>query len=169
MSGADRVVNGTGQPISPWLVRRAEQQDADAVAEAVVELLVELGGNAPEMSGMQAAARELIDSEQLGIVLVAEDDVGQLVGVLAASWPAAIHAAGGYGLIQDLWVKPSWRGQEVGSDLLAAFARSARHRGITRLEVGLPRDTFAALASTQSFYETNGFAPLGPRLRRVIT
>ena len=169
MAGADHLLNGTGSKVGSWRVRRAATPDADAVAQAIAELLVELGGSPPELSGMQAAARELIDSEQLGIVLVAEDDEGQLVGVLAASWPAAIHSTGSYGLIQDVWVKPSWRGKEVGSDLLAAFARAARRRGITRLEVGLPRDTFEALASTQSFYETNGFTLLGPRLRRVLT
>jgi GNAT superfamily N-acetyltransferase len=169
MAGADHVLNGTQSKVGSWRVRRAAEPDAGAVAQAVAELLVELGGTPPEMGEMQAAARELIGSEQLGIALVAEDDEGQLVGALAASWSAAIHSAGSYGLIQDLWVKPSWRGKEVGSDLLAAFARSARRRGITRLEVGLPRDTFAALASTQSFYETNGFTMLGPRLRRVLT
>jgi GNAT superfamily N-acetyltransferase len=100
-------------------------------------------------------------------VLIAEAD-GAIVGVLSASWQRAIHVPGIYATIQDLWVDEAWRSRGVGAELVEAIASQARGRGVSRLEVGLPRETFAAIASTESFYRRNGFEQLGPRMRRLL-
>ena len=60
------------------------------------------------------------------------------------------------------------RRRTVGAELVEAIASQARARGVSRLEVGLPRETFAAIASTESFYRRNGFEHLGPRMRRLL-
>lgn len=117
---------------------------------------------------MRATARALIADEDAGGVFLAESCGGELVGIIAVSWQTAIHAAGAYGLIQDLWVDLSWRGRAVGAGLLAALRRAALARGVTRVEVGLPRDGFAGLAATTGFYAQNGFEPLGSRMRLRI-
>jgi GNAT superfamily N-acetyltransferase len=91
-----------------------------------------------------------------------------VVGVLGVSWQTAIHAAGQYVLIQDLWVHPDWRGRGVGGDLLQTLFALAREREIERAEVGLPPARFAGLPATEAFYRGNGFAPLGARMRRVL-
>jgi GNAT superfamily N-acetyltransferase len=113
---------------------------------------------------MEAVARELIEDPDNGAVLVAEAG-GVLVGVLAASWPVAIHSAGRYGLIQDLWVDPAWRSRAIGRELLQAFFALAVQRGASRVEVGIPRDDFPRLEATRRFYLDNGFSSLGARLR----
>jgi GNAT superfamily N-acetyltransferase len=95
--------------------------------------------------------------------------LGSLVGVLSMSWQCAIHTPGRYALIQDLWVRPGWRGSGVGAGLLAALFALARERGVPRVEVGLPRESFAAVAATEAFYVANGFTGLGPRMRRDMT
>jgi len=109
----------------------------------------------------------LLDDPQGGSVLIAEAD-GEIVGVLTASWQRAIHVPGVYATIQDLWVDEAWRSRGVGAELVEAIASQARTRGVSRLEVGLPRETFAAIASTESFYSRNGFEHLGPRMRRLL-
>jgi GNAT superfamily N-acetyltransferase len=150
-----------------WRVRAACEQDVPAVAAAVAELLRELGAVAPDAPALQAATRALLEDPNAGALLVADAD-GELVGVLAASWQTAIHTLGYYALIQDLWVHSSWRSRSIGADLLAALCELASERRLTRLEVGLPRESFAGLAATQAFYSANGFAPLGPRMRRLL-
>jgi GNAT superfamily N-acetyltransferase len=100
-------------------------------------------------------------------VIVAES-AGALVGVLAASWQLAIHVPGRYALIQDLWVDRAWRGRAIGGALLAALFERARGQRLDRIEVGLPRASFAEIAATESFYRTNGFVALGPRMRAVL-
>jgi GNAT superfamily N-acetyltransferase len=148
-------------------VREAGAEDVAAVAAAVEALLVELGGRRPERAALEAEVKTLLADPDGGSVLVAEAD-GKLVGVLSASWQRAIHVPGVYATIQDLWVDAAWRSRGVGAELVEAIASQARRRGVGRLEVGLPRETFAAIASTESFYKRNGFDQLGPRMRRLL-
>jgi len=134
---------------------------------AIRALLVELGGNPPAAAAMRQAARELISDPDAGALLVAEVE-GELAGVLAASWQLALHCAGRYALIQDLWVDPARRGEGVGGELIASLCRLARELGLARVEVGLPRPDYPALAATSAFYEANGFTALGVRMRRGL-
>ena len=150
------------------MVRRAERTDVEAVTAAVRELLAELDGTPSSVAAMQAAARTLIDSPWAGAVLVAQAEE-ELVGVLAASWQMAIHMPGSYALIQDLWVRPDWRDRAVGASLLEELFELARSRGHTRVEVGLPRESFARFAATEGFYVGAGFTPNGPRMRRLLS
>jgi GNAT superfamily N-acetyltransferase len=148
-------------------VRQADDGDVEGVTTAVESLLAELGGRMPSRAEMEAEVQALLDDPQGGSVLLAEAD-GEIVGVLTASWQRAIHVPGVYGTVQDLWVDEAWRSRGVGAELVEAIASQARTRGVSRLEVGLPRETFAAIASTQSFYRRNGFEHLGPRMRRLL-
>jgi GNAT superfamily N-acetyltransferase len=148
-------------------VREAGAEDLGAVATAVESLLTELGGRMLARAQMEAEVQALLDDPQGGSVLIAEAD-GMIVGVLTASWQRAIHVPGVYATVQDLWVDEDWRSRGVGAELVEAIASQARTRGVSRLEVGLPRETFAAIASTESFYKRNGFEHLGPRMRRLL-
>jgi branched-chain amino acid aminotransferase len=150
-----------------WQVRVASPEDVGAVAAAVGELLLELGGTPTSMAGMKEAARALTEDEQAGVLLVADAD-GAIVGVLGASWQMAIHIPGSYGLIQDLWVHPQWRGQAIGASLITALFDLARDMGIDRVEVGLPGDGYTGLSSTEAFYRANGFHSKGPRMRCLL-
>jgi len=157
-----------------WRVRGATDRDVPRVAAAAHELLHELGATPPSAEALQSTARALLANPIGGAVLVAEagptprEPSGALVGVLGLSWQTALHAAGPYALIQDLWVHPGWRGRGVGGGLLAALDALARERGVTRVEVGLPRETFAGLPETEAFYSAQGFAPVGTRMRRPV-
>lgn len=150
-----------------WGVRAAEHDDVEAVAAAVQALLVELGGTPACTAAMESTVRTLLENPWAGLVLVAEAD-GELVGVLSASWQIAIHVPGRYALIQDLWVDPAWRSRTVGAGLLEALLERARERQVERVEVGLPRESFAGIQATEAFYRGNGFTPLGPRMRLVL-
>lgn len=150
-------------------VREATAGDVAAVAAGVERLLVELGGSRPPVADLEAATRELIGNGDAGALLVAEAGGGELIGLLAASWQHAIHVPGRYGTIQDLWVDPEWRSREIGRDLVESLCALGRALGVARLEVGLPQEGFERLAATEAFYRNNGFEPLGPRMRRLLS
>jgi GNAT superfamily N-acetyltransferase len=154
-------------PAAAWQVRPASADDVVSVARALDQLLVELGGKRPSTTELETATRTLVDDPGAGALLVAEAE-GEIVGVLAASWQHAIHVPGRYGTIQDLWVDPAWRSRKVGQGLVEALAALAREQGVGRLEVGLPRESFAAIEATERFYRGNEFEPLGPRMRRLL-
>ncbi len=168
MSGSPPTASESLPSQGACTVRRAGAEDLSAAVGAVRDLLVELGGNPPPIEAMQAAARELIEVPDAGLLLLAELE-GELVGVLAASFQLAIHTAGRYALLQDLWVKPACRSGSIGRQLLEALCAQARARGLPRVEVGLPSDDFPRIEATRGFYLKNGFRPLGPRMRLILT
>ncbi len=132
-------------------------------------LLEELGAG-ERIAGpavLEGEARALVEDPGQGDVLIAA--VGaHVVGVLCSSWQRAVHVPGRYAVIQDLWVDPAWRSSGVGAGLIEALAAIAREQGAPRLEVGLPRESFAAIVRTEAFYAENGFEHLGPRMRRRL-
>jgi GNAT superfamily N-acetyltransferase len=150
-----------------WHVREASHEDVPAIVGGVSELLVELGGRPSSTAALEETAHELIDDGDAGVVLVAEE-ASSIVGVLGVSWQVAIRVPGRYGLIQELWVHPLWRGRTIGCDLLEALFELAQRRGVTRLEVGLPGPRFPHLAATETFYTNNGFTVVGERMRRLL-
>lgn len=150
-----------------WEVRPARTEDAPALAAAVEALLAELGGTPPPRAAIESEARAHIEDPALGIVLVAAAD-GELVGVLTASWARAIQVAGRLLTIEVLWTRREWRDRGVGAVLVEALAGAAAAEGAGRVEVGLPREGFAALRATERFYLANGFERLGPRMRRQV-
>jgi GNAT superfamily N-acetyltransferase len=156
-----------GRAVS-WNVGRAGRADTSGVVVAAQELLLELGATPPPGHALEQTVHELLDEDSAGAVLVARTDC-DVIGMLGASWQVAIHVPGQYATIQDLWVHPAWRSRSVGRELVAALIDVCRARGITRIEVGLPRDSFRSLGATEAFYLDNGFTPLGPRMRRVLT
>jgi GNAT superfamily N-acetyltransferase len=167
MSGTPSV-HREPTPTSGWQVRSGRPQDAEAIAGAIADLLLELGATPPNMPAMIQVTRALLEEPAKGALLVADVD-GTLIGVVSASWQTAIHVPGSYGLIQDLWVDPSWRGKAIGANLIEELLEHAATIGITQLEVGLPRESFPGVSSTRSFYEANGFAMVGARMRRILT
>ncbi len=165
----------TPAPIGPrvpgtasTLVRTATAEDVAKVAAAVHELLLELGGTPPPIPALDAAARALIDEREAGALLVADAE-GTIVGVLGASVQHAMHVPGRYLLIQDLWVDRSWRSEGIGGALIASLCELARDAGLVRIEVGLPRESFAQIRATEAFYLRSGFEALGPRMRLILS
>jgi GNAT superfamily N-acetyltransferase len=150
-----------------WEVREATHSDVPAVVASVSGLLEELGGKATQSEAHEQTAHALIDDGSAGILLVAEN-LEDIVGVLGVSWQIAIRIPGRYGLIQELWVHPAFRGMTIGGDLVAALLEIARKQGVARLEVGLPSERYPHLNATEAFYVSNGFTTIGTRMRRLL-
>jgi GNAT superfamily N-acetyltransferase len=167
MSEPTSIEPGARPGTAGFTVRPAAVADAAAVAEAVEQLLLELGGRRPPRSELEAEARAALEDPGIGAILLAEAG-DELVGVLSASWQRALHVPGRYATIQDLWVDPAWRSRKIGGALIDSLAALALEQGVSRIEVGLPRETFDAIGATEAFYLGNGFERLGPRMRRLL-
>lgn len=150
-----------------WDIREAAHADVPAIVAGINQLLEELGGKAGAGAAQEQTAHALIDNADAGLLLVAEN-LREVVGVLGVSWQIAIRIPGSYGLIQELWVHPAFRGMTIGGDLVVALFDIAREKGIGRLEVGLPSERFPHLGATEAFYTNNGFATIGTRMRRLL-
>lgn len=150
-----------------WDIREATHADVGAIVAGVNQLLEELGGKPGDMAAQEQTAHLLVDNAEAGLLLIAEN-LKEVVGVLGVSWQVAIRIPGSYGLIQELWVHPAFRGMTIGGDLVVALFDIAREKGIRRLEVGLPSERFPHLGATEAFYINNGFTTIGTRMRRLL-
>jgi GNAT superfamily N-acetyltransferase len=146
-------------------IRRADGRDSEVVGMLVFELIAEL--SAPKSPGatakeVLATARKLLGGNNVWAFL-AESDTGEHAGVLALNACAAIYAGGYFGEVTELYVRPAFRNQHVGSQLIHAAIEFGKTQGWSRLEVGAP--PIPQWKRTVSFYQQNGFVKLGPRLK----
>ena len=113
---------------------------------AVEELLVELGGRRPARGRAGGRGPGAASSDPAaGALLVAEAerrDRRRARRQLAAGDPRARPLRA----IQDLWVDPAGAAAGSAPSWSTALAALAREQGVARLEVGLPRESFAAIA-----------------------
>ena len=151
----------------PAIVRAAAPEDVAAIAIAIEQLLVELGGRRPPRAELEAEIEAALADPAIGATIVAEAE-GEIVGVLSASWQRALHVPGRYATIQDLWVDPERRSDGLGAALVDELADLCQAQEVVRIEVGLPRESFDAIRATEAFYQRNGFEQLGPRMRRLL-
>lgn len=88
------------------------------------------------------------------------------VGLLMLNECAAIYAGGRFGEISELYVEPEFRSDGVAAKLIEDAVRLGQGRNWNRLEVGAPDQP--VWKRTFDFYLRNGFAEVGPRLRKLI-
>ncbi|RID92973.1 GNAT family N-acetyltransferase [Gemmobacter lutimaris] len=152
-------------PTHPLTLLALGPEDARLAADFVHRLIVELSGD-PDIptSPYREAAADLLGSGRIGgaKALVA----GQVAGLILLDDCAAIYAGGRFGEITELYVLPGYRSQGVAARLIGWAVAQGQARGWRRIEVGAP-----ALPEWQrsfDFYRREGFAEVGPRLRRLL-
>jgi GNAT superfamily N-acetyltransferase len=149
-------------------IRLAEVNDSPIVATLILELVAEVSAPGTLMASTQhltAVARALLSGSTVW-ALLAESDAGEAVGVLTLNECAAICAGGRFGEISEMYVRPSFRSQGIGENLVGAAVEFGRSRKWTRLEVGAP--PVPPWARSSAFYRRNGFEESGPRLKLAL-
>ncbi len=141
------------------LIRTCTRQDIDAVIG--LERQWEQEGIAyGDFNPLRREAYVAILERFPAYFLVAEHD-GQLVGYMHASADLdkrveVIPAHEPYVEIEDLYVHPDFRNQDIGGQLLERLFEIAQHEGIQRFVVGTrSKETEQILR----FYRSHGFTP----------
>jgi GNAT superfamily N-acetyltransferase len=84
----------------------------------------------PPDSGLDEMARALIASEDdQGMLLVAEDEGGEVVGFAAVGWKWSSLRGARIAVLEDLFVAPEARGKGAADALIEACASRARANG----------------------------------------
>lgn len=151
-------------------IERATAGHADEVAVMVGELLNEImaaiGTPAFHFHRDETAARlrDFIHHEKY-FVFVARN-AGDLIGFVALYESHALYAEGRFGTIPELYVRPEYRSQKIGHQLLTHAKCFGAARGWQRLEVTTP--PLPHFDNTVAFYEREGFAVTGGRKLKVL-
>jgi aminoglycoside 6'-N-acetyltransferase I len=131
-------------------IRPATEADASTAAGLMAQLAQ--FGHGQVDPGVGERLRAMIESPQYAN-LVAQDEAGQVVGLLSASRRWTLWHAGPCALIEELVVDEGARGQGAGRALIEACLEWARDQGCSEIEVSTEMDNTAA----QTFYRRLGF------------
>lgn len=139
------------------LIRPALSSDAESISV----ILRELGWfhNINKESSTVTEARilshlQLCSRDNSHIVLVAENQSGEVVGYIAVHWLPYLILPGPEGFISELFVRESYRGRGIGHKLLAAVKEQAIARGCSRLMLLNRRDRESY---KRGFYQKLGY------------
>ena len=168
------IEKSTPKPVAQKLhqIRAAELTDISGVIAGINSLLAELKGVTEFQLPAEATAvcQRVIEGKYPGAIFIAnpEGDNDSILGLITLTVQEAIHVAGQFVLIQELWVHPDHRSQNIGENLIQAVETYAHEQGISRLEVCLPTHEFPRFSNTHHFYQKSGFEDFGPRMRKLL-
>lgn len=147
-------------------ISRGTSSNAKEVAVMVGELLAEImnaiGIPAFNFDFAETANRlqQFLDQEKY-FVFIARTNEGASVGFISLYESYALYAEGAFGTIPELYVRPEYREQNIGLQLVDAAKSFGTIRNWTRLEVTTP--PLPQFDRTLAFYEREGFAISGGR------
>lgn len=146
--------------------------DCDEIAAMVVELLEEimaLSGSRQFQTNRGVMALQCKDwiAEGGYLILLARPLAGgSPLGFISLVETRALYAGGRFGLIPELYVRPSFRSEGVGRALMASAKTHGSSLGWARLEVTTP--PLPQFERTLQFYEREGFEVAGGRKMKAV-
>jgi GNAT superfamily N-acetyltransferase len=152
------------------IIERAMVADVQAVAEMVGELLGEImnrvGEQAFNFDAVETAHRlhDFLEREKY-FVFVARNKHGESIGFVSLYESYALYAEGAFGTMPELYVRPGYRSQDVGSALVSMACSFGKSQGWKRLEVTTP--PLPQFDRALAFYQREGFAISGGRKLRL--
>ena len=151
----------------PVAIRKAVPDDAPDVARMVKaltdEIIALIGNEHFDVDERVSAtlARQWISEGRYAAYLAVDDANDGTIGLATLCETRSVYAQGVFGIIQEFYVAPPWRSQEVGARLVEACVQHGLEAGWKRLELATP--PLPEFARTVSFYKDNGFEPTGGR------
>lgn len=148
-------------------IRPTTPADAPEIArmvKALTDEIIEFVGQEHFDVDVQASAalsREWLERGAYAAYIALDDASGRVIGVATLCESRSLYAQGAFGIIQEFYVAPQWRSQEVGARLVEACVAHARAAGWKRLELTTP--PLPEFARTVGFYKDNGFEATGGR------
>jgi GNAT superfamily N-acetyltransferase len=154
-------------------ITEATAEDAPTVARLVKALTDEICQRSAahfdvDLVVSTALCRKLIEQGHYRVLLAIEQQGGETVGCATLCESHALYAEGSFGIIQEFYILPHYRSQQIGAQLMAAVIAQARERNWKRLELCTP--PLPAFERTIVFYMQNGFEITGGRkMKRVLS
>lgn len=151
-------------------IEAATSDDSHEIAVMVGELLNEIM-NAISVKTFNFDLIETTDrlrdflNREKYFVFLARNESEKLIGFLALYESQTLYAEGSFGTIPELYIRPEFRSNNVGLDLVSKAKSFGVARGWKRLEVTTP--PLPQFDKTLAFYEREGFSITGGRKLKV--
>jgi len=113
------------------IIRPANLADAKAIEVILRELgwFAHLNGETPSVTEERISRHlELCSVGESHLVLVAENQIGEVIGYIAVHWLPYLILAGPEGYVSELFIRESERGKGIGRKLLILFCHYTGRR-----------------------------------------
>jgi len=147
---------------------------ADRAAD-IADLALQLIGEIIERTGTRhfdvdlprtvALCRTFIADGRYRVLAASDGD--RIIGFGALCESHSLYAEGSFGILQEFYVLPAYRGRGVGGELLDHIVAHGRQLGWKRIELCTP--PLPAFARSLDFYRDNGFEITGGhKMKRLL-
>ncbi len=133
-------------------LRRADEADIDALVHLLNKLFTIEQDFTPDPGKQRRGLKLLVDANGAYIVVAVHE--GDIIGMATLQTLISTAEGGPCGLIEDVVVDESHRGQGVGKALMNHLVVRAEEQGLTRLQLLADRDNTSAL----DFYRKDGWS-----------
>jgi len=134
------------------IVTTAELNDVLELTELLSILFAQEVEFEPDIDAQVRGLRLIISDSNVGLILIARKQ-GKIVAMANLLYTVSTALGGKVGLLEDMVVRPEYRGQGVGLALLSAAIEYAQQVGCLRLTLLTDVDNLSA----QQFYQRAGF------------
>ena len=153
------------------IYKRAKKEDSNQIAVLVGKLLNEIMTRIDikafnfNLEETILRLEDFIEKER-NYIFVAQDE-NKIIGFITAYEGFTLYTEGAFGTIAELYVRPAYRSNGVGKELINRLREFSNSKNWTRLEVTTP--PLPQFDETLAFYEREGFEISGGRkLKRLI-
>ena len=145
-------------------LRVADGSDGAVILSLLGEQLDEHDINV-SLDALRAAVEAVLDNAARGMFLLAEVD-GSVIGFAYLTYVWSMEHAGRCAWLEEMYVRPDWRGRGVGTALLRRAIEEARAVGCRAVDL----EVDAAHSRAENLYARDGFSSLARSrwVRRLV-
>jgi len=146
-------------------IELAEKPDIPAIKRMIEQLYLELGEEKESIEFLDEQLISKLIKNGRTLILKAIFESQEIIGMLSLSESQAIYAGGHYGVIDEMYITPSYRSMNVGKKLIEKAKEIAIEKKWKRIDVTAPT---SRNERTSKFYNNNGFIFTGPKMKFKI-
>lgn len=151
-------------------IKNAKVEDYQVITELYEDLIKEICEktstplNLPSQDYSSELCRHYLESG-IYTVFIAKVEK-QIIGFISLCPSHSLYAGGEFGIIQEFFVRPKYRSNNIGSKLLASVIEFGKKKGWKRIEVATP--PVPQFDKSFMFYKNNGFVDGEGRKMKLI-
>jgi len=149
--------------MNDFLFNRATEKDATLIKDLLKSLYLELGEENQSVKFLTDKFISGILNSGRTEIYMAATKTAESIGLVTLTECQSIYAGGKYGLLDEMYIKPSYRSKGVGAELIKKIKLIGLKRNWKRIDVTAP--TEEKWKRTVEFYKKNGFTFTGPKLK----
>jgi GNAT superfamily N-acetyltransferase len=144
------------------IIEAATLEDITQLTDLLTVLFTQEADFQPDRAKQERGLRMIIESPNTGIIFAAHDGE-EVVGIVCLLFTISTAEGGPVCWLEDMIIRPDYRGSGLGSRLLQYAINFARSNGFIRITLLTDRINEGAIR----FYGRHGFKPSGMQALRL--